>query len=75
MCVKAYELVHKQTGRSFGFLIKIIGSKRCVVSGEEFIFEVRPNCACKAILKNLGEKEVTRIPLNQNDPSLIQNRK
>ena len=57
MCVKAYELVHKQTGRSFGFLMKIIGSKRCVVSGEEFIFEVRPNCACKAISKNLGEKE------------------
>ena len=57
MCVKAYELVHKQTGCSFGFLMKIIGSERCVVSGEEFIFEVRPNCACKAILKNLGEKE------------------
>ena len=61
MCVKAYELVHKQTGRSFGFLIKIIGSKRCVVSGEEFIFEVRPNCACKAILKNLGEKELLQV--------------
>ena len=56
MCVNADELVHKQTGRSFRFLMKIIGSKRCVVSGEEFIFEVRPNCACKAIFKNLGEK-------------------
>ena len=57
MCVNADELVHKQTGRSFRFLMKMIGSKRCVVSGEEFIFEVRPNCACKAIFKNLGEKE------------------
>ena len=61
MCVKAYELVHKQTGCSFGFLMKIIGSERCVVSGEEFIFEVRPNCACKEILKNLGEKELLYV--------------
>ena len=61
MCVKAYELVHKQTGHSFRFLMKIIGSKRCDVSGEEFVFEVRPNCAYEAILKNLGEKELLQV--------------
>ena len=61
MCVMAYELVHKQTGRSFRFLMEIIGSKRCAVSGEEFIFGVRPNCAYKAILKNLGEQELLQV--------------
>ena len=63
MCVKADELAHWQTEtdslaeRSFSLCIPIIRSKRCDATGKEFIFGVRPNCACKAILKNLGEKE------------------